>query len=153
MIRIIIFLFLFAPVTAFSQNFIGKTRSHVKKELEKTIAKNDSLTITLSDNDSTLVFSYKEGKVQPVDFIYGFNKAGKCRSEKTIARCDSCFKKFLTAALGQKKYGWKKINENQYISKYSAQMMIELPANETDFSYSILHTEWTKELYESLKGN
>src|SRR5688572_4598172 len=107
MIRIIILLLLASPLTAFSQHFIGKSRSQVKKELQKKIDKNDSLTITLHDNDSTVVFSYKAGKVQPVDFIYGFSKAGKCWSEKVLAGCDSCYKKYLAAVLAEKKYEWK----------------------------------------------
>ena len=151
MIRIVLFLYLL-PVTCFSQNFIGKNKTQVKKNLQRQIVKHDSITITLTDNNSVIVYSVKAGKESPADFVYGFDKSGKCRLEKIIAGCDSCYKKFLQTALGQKKYEWKKINENQYISKYAARMMIELPAEIKDFSYIILKTEWTKKLYSILTG-
>lgn len=153
MSRIIIAIFLLLPITGFSQNFIGKSKAQVKKELQQQVVKNDSLSITLTDKDSVLVYSIKDNKVSPADFIYGFDKSGKCQSEKVVAGCDSCFNKFLQTALGHKKYEWKKINENQYVSKYTAHMMIELPADGNDFSYTVLRTEWTKELYTMLTGN
>lgn len=153
MIRIITALLLLFPVAGFSQNFIGKSKAQVKKYLQRQIAKNDSLTITLTDTDSVLLFSIKSGKVLPADFIYSFDKSGKCRSEKVMAGCDSCFNKFLNAALAEKKYEWKKINENQYVSKYAARMMIELPPENKDFSYVILRTQWSRQLYTMLTGN
>ena len=140
------------PVIGFSQNFIGKSKTQVNKELQRQIVKNDSLEITLSDKGSTLLLSVKAGKVSPADFIYGFDKSGKCQSEKIIAGCDSCYNKFLQAALAIKKYGWKKINENQYVSKYTSRMMIELPAENKELTYTILRTEWTKEAYNMLTG-
>lgn len=152
MIRIILF-FLLLPVTGISQNFIGKSKAQVKKFLQKKILKNDSLDITLTDEDLFLRFSIKAGKTLPSNFIYGFNKSGKCQSEKIIALCDSCFNKFLTNILSEKKYQWKKINENQYVSKYSARMMIELPPENKDFAYTILKTDWNKNMYKLLTGN
>ena len=152
MTRIILFLLLL-PIAGFSQNFIGKSKPYLKKFLQKQIKKNDSLNITLTDNDSVLLYSIKPGKVLPADFIYGFNKSRKCQWEKIIAGCDSCFNKFLKAVLDKKRYEWKKINENQYVSKYASRMMIELPADNKDFSYTILKTGWNKYLYKQLSGN
>ena len=153
MSRFIIAVLLIFPITGFAQNFIGKSKTQVRKELQKQIAKNDSLSIILTEKESELVYTIKPVKVLPAEFIYGFDKNGKCQSEKITANCDSCFNKFLTAALRHKKYGWKKINENQYVSKYTYRIMIELPADGNDFSYTILRTGWTKKLYKMLKGN
>jgi hypothetical protein len=150
--RIILFLLLL-PAAGFSQNFIGRSKAQVKKILQKQILKNDSLDITLTDDDSVLHYSIKAGKTLPADFIYGFTKSGKCQSEKIIALCDSCFNKFLKHVLSQKKYDWKKINENQYVSKYAARIMIELPPENTDFYYTILKTDWNKNMYKLLTGN
>jgi hypothetical protein len=150
--RIILFLLLL-PAAGFSQNFIGRSKAQVKKILQKQILKNDSLDITLTDDDSVLHYSIKAGKTLPADFIYGFTKSGKCQSEKIIALCDSCFNKFLKNVLSQKRYDWKKINENQYVSKYAARMMIELPQENTDFYYTILKTDWNKNMYKLLTGN
>lgn len=149
--KILLLLLLF-PVIGFSQHFIGKSKAQVTKELQRQIVKNDSLTITLSDKNSSVLLSVKASKVSPADFIYGFDKSGKCQSEKIIAGCDSCFNKFLQAALAIKKYGWKKINENQYVSNYTSRLMIELPAESKELSYTILRTEWTKEVYNMLTG-
>ncbi|MDZ4794900.1 MAG: hypothetical protein SGI83_11530 [Bacteroidota bacterium] len=146
------FLFLLLPFMGFSQNFIGKSKKQVKKILQQQIRKYDSLVITLTDNDTSLLYSIKAGKTLPADFIYGFNSSGKCRSERIIAHCDSCYNKFLKGVLDQKKYDWKKINENQYVSNYYNRLMIELPAENKDFMYTILRTDWTKELYSILSG-
>ncbi|MBC7875441.1 MAG: hypothetical protein H7Y01_15680 [Ferruginibacter sp.] len=151
--RVFIVLLLLFPLTGYCQNFIGKTRTRVIKELQHQVAKNDSLTITLTENDSVVIYSIKGPAVLPADFIYGFDKSGKCRSEKVVAGCEACFNKYLQNALDNKRYKWKKINENQYISTYAARMMIELPPENKDFSYTVLSTEWTKELYTMLKGN
>jgi len=151
--RLTFLLLLLLPATVFSQNFIGRSKAQVKKFLQKQILKNDSLDITLTEDDPFLRYSIKAGKTLPADFVYGFNKSGKCQSEKIIALCDSCFNKFLTNILSEKRYQWKKINENQYVSKYGARMMIELPPENKDFSYTILKTDWNKEMYKLLTGN
>lgn len=153
MSRVIILFLLLVPFAGFSQNFIGKSKARVKKELQEQITKNDTLSITLTDRDSVLVYSVKDPKTFPVDFLYDFDRDGKCQSEKVLAGCEACYNRYLQAALGQKKYEWKKINGNQYVSKYSAQMMIELPAEKTDYSYTIIRTNWTKEMYDIVTGN
>ncbi len=151
--RILAFLLFASPFTAFTQQFIGKSHAQVKKELNKKLAKEDGLAVVMNDNDSTIVYSYKDDKAQPVDFIYGFDKHASCWWEKVSASCDSCFRKYLADVLAQKKYEWKKINENQYISRYADHLLIELPGLSNDYSYTILHTEWTREVYDMLKGN
>lgn len=144
---------LLLPYIGFSQNFIGKTKIQVKKKLQHQIAKGNSLSATLTDKDSVVLYSISGKDAYPADFIYGFSKSGKCQSEKLITGCDSCFTRYLTATLAKKKYGWKKINENQYVSGYAYRMMIELPAESKELFYTILRTEWTKELYDMLTGN
>jgi hypothetical protein len=150
--RIITFCFMLLSFPCFSQNYINKTKAQVKKELKEYISKNDSLNAIISEADSATMLSIKGPKTLPADFIYRFDKAGKCKSEKVIAGCDSCFTKYFQALLNLKKYDWKKINENQYVSNFAARMLIELPADNKDFSYIILRTDWTKEMYNLLTG-
>ena len=152
MIRILIVCFLLISTAGFSQNFIGNSRTQVLKKLNDYIQKNDTLNAAVNDLDTAIILKVKGVPSLPVDFIYKFNKAGKCISEKTIAYCDSCYHKYLNAALGNKKYGWKKINGNQYVSNYASQMLIELPVNELDFSFVILKTAWSRDMYKMLKG-
>lgn len=151
--RLLVIFLLLLPAAGFSQNFLGKSKNQVKKILQKKIRKSDSLVITMTDKDSILIYNIKAGKTWPGEFRYSFNASGKCRSEKVIAGCDSCFRKYLQTLLDQKKYAWKKINENQYVSNYSSRMMIELPAENKDFIYTLFRMDWSKELYAMLSGN
>lgn len=139
--------------SAFSQNFINKTKQQVKKELTKYITRNDSLNAELTETDTTVILSIKSTKALPADFIYRFDKAGKCKLEKVMTRCDSCLNKYLSAALARKKYEWRKINGNQYISNFASRMLMELPADSNNFSYTILRTDWSKQIYDLLKEN
>ena len=150
--RILTFCFLLISINGFTQNFIGNTKSQVTKKLNDYIRKNDTLNAAINVTDTAIILNVKGSPSLPADFIYKFNKEGKCISEKTIAYCDSCYNKFLKAALNNKKYGWKKINGNQYVSNFASQMLIELPVNETDLSFIILKTAWNREMYKMLKG-
>ena len=151
--KITLLLVLIFPAICFSQKFIGKSKEQVKKQLQQQITKNDGSGITITDNDSGIFYSVKHDIDLTTEFYYTFDKAGKCQLEKVVAGCDSCFTKYLQATLAEKKYGWKKINENQYISNYTSRMMIELPAESKELTYTILRTEWTKQLYAMLTGN
>jgi hypothetical protein len=150
MARLILFLLLLFPAISNAQYYLTKTRGQVKKELGKYLEKYDSLSGTISETDSSVQLSIKQGSSQPADFIYLFNKAGKCRVEKVISYCDSCHTKFLKHVLDNKKYGWKKINGNQYVSAYRYRMMLELPPEGNETYYMILHTDWSKDLYKLL---
>lgn len=150
--RILTLSLLLFSFSCFSQNYINKTKAQVKKELNDYVSKNDTLNASISETDTAMVLSIKDLKTLPADFIYRFDKTGKCKSEKIMAGCDSCFTKYLQAALDRKKYGWKKINENQYVSSFAARILIELPADDKDFSFIILRTEWTKQMYDLLTG-
>lgn len=150
MIRSFVLVLLLLPVCGFSQALIGKSKSSVKKHLQEYTAKNDSLAVSMTETDSTILYSIKPGKSLAADFIYSFDKSGNCISQYVKASCDSCYKKYLQNALNEEKYGWKKINENQYISKYKYQLLIELPGDESNFSFVILRTGWTKKSYDLL---
>ena len=153
MIRILTFCFVLLSFSGYSQNYINKSKAEVTKELKEYISKNDSLNAIVSASDTAIVLSIKGPKTLPADFIYRFDKAGKCISEKIVAGCDSCFNKYFQAVLDRKKYEWRKINENQYVSGFAAKMMIEIPANNKDFSFIILRTSWSKQMYDLLTGN
>lgn len=144
-------LFLLIPVTGFSQTFIGKNKADVKNELQNQKKGGDSLSITISDKDSVLVLTQKKGDNSATDFVFGFDKSGICQSEKIISTgCDSCFYDLLKKVLGQTKYEWKKLNENQYVSKYADRMLLEVQAENIPLYYSILRTQWTEEFYKMI---
>lgn len=88
---------------------------------------------------------------QPVTFEYTFDSNKKCISEKVTAYCDSCYKKYLNELLSKKKFGWKRLNENQYISSYKWELMIELPVREEkSLFYDLLKVDWNRETYSML---
>lgn len=138
------------PLAGFSQHFIGKKKADVMKSLRAEKSKQDSLDIVITEDASNIYYSVKPGKTLAADFIYNFGPDGKCRMEKVKASCDSCFRKYLQKALDNKKFEWKKINENQYISRYASRMMIELPPEANNYSFVILHAEWNRKLYKLL---
>lgn len=151
MLKSFILLLLFFPLAASSQKYIDKARADVKKELEKYVSDNKTIHPLLTETDSTLVLAVNDPAAQPVSFIYGIDeKTGKCDYQKTVASCDSCYKKYLKNLLDQKTYGWKKINENQYVSKYAFQLMLELPVEDKDYSFTLFKAQWSKELYDIL---
>lgn len=145
--RIIIF-FLLLPMLSFCQKHINQSRDGVMKDLKNY--KPGSISPLFTETDSTITMSVKGSDFLPADFIYEFDKYGKCKSEKVIAGCDTCINKWLRATLKMEKYGWRKINENQYVSKFEDRMMIELPPEGVINNYSILRMGWTKVLYDLL---
>lgn len=138
-------------VQAKAQRFISKEYDKVLKELKKYNPGNDSTTVNFSSTENSLKMAVGGTGSQPVTFEYSFDTNNKCISEKTIANCDSCYKKYLKELLGKKKFGWVRLNENQYISAYKWQLMIELPVREEKtLFYNLLKVEWTKETYAIL---
>ena len=148
--RLLLLLMICLPFVSFAQQHIGKTKAIVKKSLQLEAKKVPGAL--LSDSGTVLSYSLKQGTSSTVNFIYRFNKAEICISEQVTGQCDSCFKNQLNKVLADTKYGWKKINENQYASKFSEKMVIELPGNTEDNSYMILRTDWDEAMYKLLTG-
>lgn len=149
---LLIFLLVYSS-SADAQNFIDKSPEQVLRKLEGYTLPPGFEKPVFSRDDSTITMTVKATNGVVSSFTYQFDRqSGKCRSELIKASCDSCFQKYLGDVLAQKKYQWKKINENQYVSAYSKKRMIELPAENKDFSYMILKTGWSKKLYRLLMG-
>ena len=153
MIRILALLFLIAPLFSTAQELVSKSRSDLKYELNKYIEGNSSKSPKLIESDSALVLTVFEPGIEQVKHVFKFDAAGKCKLEKILVTCDSCVKEELNKVLEKKDYQWKKINENQYISRYSDQLLIELPVEKNDFYFTIYRAQWTKEVYDILIKN
>ena len=143
-------LILLVSTGSFAQEYIGDTRAEVKKKLRQTIKKNKPLQ--LLETDSTLELVSTDKTRQGVDRSFDFDKAAVCRSEKIISGCEPCLQLQLNTVLSIKKYGWRKVNENQYVSVYDKFLMLELAPGKNNFSFTILKTNWTRELYRLLTG-
>ena len=153
MYRVIIVLLLFVPSTGFSQLYINKTKSQVKQELGKIFLKKDSIPTSITETDSTLLMKVRGTGVTEADYTFSFDKSGKCSAEKTVTWCDSCHEKLLQSLLAEKKYRWKKININQYVSKYSAGVFIEIQATGNTYSFTIFRLNLNKKMYRFLLEN
>ena len=150
MFRFIIVILFFLPVTGFSQLYINKTKSQVKHELGKKFLKKDSTSASITETDSTLLLKLRGAGIIESDHVYSFDKTGKCNSEKTITWCDSCHEKLLQPLLAVKKYNWKKINMNQYVSEFSASLFIEVQIDDDTYSFTIFKFSLSKKMYDSL---
>lgn len=150
MIRSFLFALLFSPVFLSAQNKVGKTKAEVKKELDTWKNSNSSLTPKITEMPLVTTVTFRDPGYGVVKNIYSFNKSKICISEKTVTSSDSARQNYMNLVLEQPAYEWKKINGNQYISKFSSKMMIELPGNSVDHSFTIYKADWTKEVYEML---
>jgi hypothetical protein len=151
--RLIIFILLFSPSIVFSQQFINKTKSQVKLEMSKSFGgKEYSLTI-ISETDSSLAIKIKNKIADSTDHIFIFDKTGKCSSEKTVSKCDSCLQKLLQKILAQKKYGWKKMNMNQYIADFSAGVFLETQAKDDSYWFTIFRIKLSRKMYDLFLKN
>ena len=150
MYRVIIVFLLIVPSTGFSQLYINKTKSQVKQELGKKFLKKDSISASITETDSTLLMKVRGTGATEADHIYSFDKSGKCSAEKTVTWCDSCFEKLLQPVLAQKKYQWKKININQYVSEFSAGVFLEIQVTGNTYSFTIFRLNFSRKMYKFL---
>ncbi len=146
MIRILL-AFLLLPFATLAQERLDKSRSDLKNELQQGAK---AMKGTFKETDSSLVYILNDTRLGEVQMIYQFDKKGKCSSETFKATCDSCIKGLLTRMLSRSSYEWKKINENQYVSKFSDRILLELPVEPDDYSFTLFRAQWTKEVYDLL---
>jgi hypothetical protein len=138
------------PLVCQSQHFISKNRNEIILQLKKQYIDNKESIISFSDSDTLLKMTVITPGQKNILFSFGFNNVGNCNVEKVTAYSDTSFTFYLNKVLLQQKFKWKKINENQYVSSFSKALMIELPADEKEFSFSILKTSFSKKLYKFL---
>lgn len=131
------------PVNA--QDFINMPKGKAEAVLRKAYPGSSSQPAVDTRNDSILVRVTNQ-----TQFIYVFDKKGLCITETVNTRCDSCHDGYLKIILDKPKYAWKKINENQYISRFEDNMMIELFPEGEIRTISVLRADFTRELYDLL---
>ncbi len=142
----IIIAFLLLPALGFCQEYLNHSHAAVVTDLRK----HKKEKTVLAQTDSSISVTVKGTDGNPVSYIYRFDRSGKCISERVMTACESCYKDLLQAQLKRKQYEWKKINENQYVSKFEDRMTIELPVEKSEYYFTILSTNWTRTLYDLL---
>jgi hypothetical protein len=153
MIRCLLLSLILLPFFSIAQGKVGKLRSEVRQDISTWISKNNHYYPSLKEADSVMTLSIRDMVYGKVQFQYTFNKDSICITEKTITSCDSCRRNYLNAVLEQGGYEWRRLNGNQYISKFGDHLMIEIPGNEKDMSFTIYQVAWTKEVYDMLLKN
>lgn len=140
----IILTLLLLPLACFSQKYITQDRQQVKTGITRLKLG------TVQQTDSTLILTVKKGN-SIIIHQYLFDQKDKCISETVNSTCESCIEKELKSILAISKYQWKKVNENQYASRFEDKLVIELPADKKD-QYTIMFTDWSRTLYDMLTG-
>lgn len=153
MLRFIIGFLILFPLTGFSQLYINKTKSQVKQDFGKKFLKKDGISASITETDSSLLLKVRGSGAIEADHIYSFDKSGKCSTEKTVTWCDSCYEKLLQPLLVAKKYKWKKINMNQYISEFSAGFFVEIQVTGNTYSFTIFRLNLNRKMYRFLLEN
>lgn len=152
MTRFFLFLLLLLPAISFGQRYMNYTKSELKDSLTAKIEKKDGVTSSIKDKKDELIYTSGGQGDQQTEIIYSFDSLGKCIREKVIASCDTCIYAKLQSILSIQSYKWKKINENQYVSRFEDRLMIELSVNKQEHSFYIHRMEWTQLLYDILLG-
>jgi hypothetical protein len=114
--------FLAFAIAGYGQQFVGKTETWCKQNVSK-------------------------GKLQP-KLLYNEQKI--CIREiylgEEMAECEKIVKHITQDTT----YGWIRINENQWVSNFTNQLLTEIHELNKGCRTQVLRTEWTKELYELL---
>jgi hypothetical protein len=145
--RIAVYFSILISTSASAQHYIGMSFSEIAKSFK------EEKGYKMANDGTLLTFTYTDSLSGTVQLKFRFDGYGKCFFEEYVASCDSCINHLLTRTLAAEKFGWKKINENQYVSKYKEFLMIELPVEQGDHSFAVFRTEWNKDSYKLLTGS
>lgn len=129
-----------------AQTILGKSREEIEKKLQERYSK-DSLYST----DSTISHSPFPDNQSFLKYTYHFSPAGKFRWLTVASSSDSLFRATRDRVLSEKKYRWKKINGNQYVSKYSKKLLFETDPDIKKNSFKIIRTSWKRKTYRLLE--
>lgn len=128
-----------------AQDYINMPYEKAESALKKAYPGTSGQPAVYPRKDSILVRVNNQTQL-----IYVFDQKGLCNTETLNTRCDSCHDGYLKIVLDKKKFNWKKINENQYISRFEDNLMIELFPEGEVRTFSILRADFTRELYDLL---
>jgi hypothetical protein len=97
--------------------------------------------------EKTATLLKKDKKSKP---LLHFDEKGICDMESYQYESRPDFEKKLQEVLRIQSFEWIKINENQFVSNFMGQRLIEIFDEASPYQVRILRTAWSKELYELL---
>ncbi|MEP7319359.1 MAG: hypothetical protein ABI921_11475 [Panacibacter sp.] len=134
---------------SFSQEFINFKKQEVRKILTKYTTDNNYKTI-LEETDSSFSFLVRDTAVRPIEVLFLFDKSGKCNYVKKTADCDSCIQKYIQETLNNKTLKWTRINENNFVSRFSKKISLEIIQNVEVHSFVLKRQDWKRKEYKNL---
>jgi hypothetical protein len=141
-------LFSFIAISSYAQGFIGDDAKKVRKKLQNYISSNN-IKADIKETADTITLNITDSSKRPAVFKFRM-AAGKCFEEIKLA-CDSCIEKYANETLSATSYGWKKVNDSTFVSKYSKHMMMIVMMNGSSPSLRITRTTWNRQAYNAIK--
>jgi len=135
-----------------AQEQIGKTKAEVREFLkQETSKKEKDVTRKIMDHDSSITLQLNnKAAASTVNFVFTFNDKGICLQEKIHAEKAEWIGPYLEKALAKENFGFKKINEHQYISLFDKKVFLELPPEGIVNSFNMFRVDWSRDMYDIL---
>lgn len=138
-----------------AQEYIGLSRFDCIKVAWNRIGEHAKTSSSLSYDNAptppdTLCVSGFSGPAAPTRLHVKFDSTRICNLEIWFFNSESDLNAYLQQVLSDPKWGWKKLNENQYISDFAHQLTLEIPPENPDRQFSIIRSAWTRTLYDLL---
>jgi hypothetical protein len=147
--RVIYFLFIVLLMTSgCSPMVFYSNKPAVRKEL-KQYGNTNQLKTIIVETDSTISLFVRDSSKQPLDIVYHYDRSGNWYSKTVSLNCDSCFQKYLSFNLSDKKMEWTKMNNIQYVSNVKQRLELEIN-QEKPYSYIIRRSSLTRKEHLAL---
>ncbi len=85
---------------------------------------------------------------RPVRVHCSFDKQGKCRVQKMSFDCDSCYRRIFKDFLDRKRFDWKLVGPDRYLSKISRKLL--LVGNTAGHYFTLSMVDVTDEEYKKM---
>jgi hypothetical protein len=138
-----------------AQQFISLSKEDCIKTAWKIIGETAMTSKTLAYDKAlsppdTMSIAGFTGTAAPLRLHLKFDSSKQCNLEIWYFNSQSDLNTYLQQVLGDPKWGWKKLNENQYISDFAHQRTLEVPPENSAWQFSVIRSAWTRALYELL---
>lgn len=140
-------------LNCFSQsyaNYIDWDKQSIIENFNSLSKKNKNYIVETKDSVNMLVVCIKG--FENIRCEFQFDEEGNCFESFFIYSCSDCMKKHIDEFLNNKYFGWKKVSENNYYSKYKLKQAMALNEKKEETScFTIIFTKvyWTKEEYKN----
>ncbi|WP_448700475.1 hypothetical protein ACFGVR_00910 [Mucilaginibacter sp. AW1-3] len=134
----LVLLFTICSVSYAQKVLPGRDKSGTKIWITYGFKKSD---YDLKETDTSLTL-ITHNKYRPIEIHCSIDKTsryGKCVSEKINFDCDSCYQKIFKVMLDKKRFHWKLIDTNRYLSKISRKLLLAGNTEGHYFTLSILN--------------